>query len=302
MNHHHPRRQDSSNGRNNVSDEDLPTVDSIHQGRVVRVEAYGAFVELQSTRNRGRQGLVHISQLANMRVERVVDVVQVDDTVWVKVLEVEPLDNNRYKIRLSMKGIPQDGTAFQAHQAQQHANALTNTLESSLNSNIGIAFARDPMETAAGSRIVYKNSSTGAGDKQQHLINGYALVPDEDEDNAEVSSSSQKPGSNPDGLRTDEKASAPTGRGRGATIPAWMVKQQRLGETDDSDQKRNNKKKKKHKSHDKKKKKKHSSKRSHHYDDEENRRSRKRSRHHRRHYRSRSSSRSRSMSSRSESS
>jgi polyribonucleotide nucleotidyltransferase len=58
---------------------------------------FGAFVTLTP----GRDGLVHISQLSNNRVENVTDVVKEGDTVKVKVLEVD----KQGRIRLSMKAV-----------------------------------------------------------------------------------------------------------------------------------------------------------------------------------------------------
>ena len=55
----------------------------------------------------GRDGLVHISQIANERVENVADKLSEGDVVKVKVLEID----NRGKIRLSMKEVESDETA-----------------------------------------------------------------------------------------------------------------------------------------------------------------------------------------------
>jgi len=72
-------------------------------GKVVRVTGFGAFVELMP----GRDGLVHISQLARERVERVEDVVNVGDEVMVKVIDIDP----QGKVRLTRKGLlgPEQG-------------------------------------------------------------------------------------------------------------------------------------------------------------------------------------------------
>jgi len=50
------------------------------------VEPFGAFVQMEGYR---RQGLVHISQMCDFRVEDIDDVVAVGDKVWVKVIEVQ---------------------------------------------------------------------------------------------------------------------------------------------------------------------------------------------------------------------
>jgi polyribonucleotide nucleotidyltransferase len=70
-------------------------VDKLYMGKVVKIMDFGAFVEIFP----GTDGLVHISQLARERVEKVTDVLKEGDEVLVKVLEV---DNNG-KIRLSRK-------------------------------------------------------------------------------------------------------------------------------------------------------------------------------------------------------
>jgi polyribonucleotide nucleotidyltransferase len=61
---------------------------------------FGAFVSLTP----GRDGLVHISQLSDERVENVTDVVKEGDMVKVKVLEVD----KQGRIRLSMKAVGED--------------------------------------------------------------------------------------------------------------------------------------------------------------------------------------------------
>jgi polyribonucleotide nucleotidyltransferase len=70
-------------------------------GRVTKTTPFGAFVEILP----GREGLVHISQLADRRVERAEDVVKVGDEVIVKVVEFNP----QGKINLTRKGVPQPG-------------------------------------------------------------------------------------------------------------------------------------------------------------------------------------------------
>ncbi len=67
----------------------------IYEGKVVKTTDFGAFVQLAP----GTEGLVHISQLANRRVNRVTDVVNEGDVIRVKVLEV----SQDGRIRLSLK-------------------------------------------------------------------------------------------------------------------------------------------------------------------------------------------------------
>ena len=60
-------------------------VGQVYKGKVTRLMAFGAFVELLP----GREGLCHISQLDNKRVEKVEDVVNVGDELEVKVMEID---------------------------------------------------------------------------------------------------------------------------------------------------------------------------------------------------------------------
>ena len=73
----------------------------IFEGKVIKIMNFGAFVSLTP----GRDGLVHISQLSNERVENVTDVVKEGDLVKVKVLEVD----KQGRIRLSMKAVAEEG-------------------------------------------------------------------------------------------------------------------------------------------------------------------------------------------------
>ncbi|NDB21486.1 MAG: S1 RNA-binding domain-containing protein, partial [Proteobacteria bacterium] len=60
-------------------------VGKIYMGKITRLMAFGAFAEIMP----GKEGLVHISELAETRVNRVEDVVEVGDEVMVMVIEVD---------------------------------------------------------------------------------------------------------------------------------------------------------------------------------------------------------------------
>lgn len=62
-----------------------PEIEKIYTGKVTRLMNFGAFVEFMP----GREGLVHISQLAKERVEKVEDVVNVGDEIVVKLVEID---------------------------------------------------------------------------------------------------------------------------------------------------------------------------------------------------------------------
>lgn len=75
-----------------------PEVGHIYEGKVVKVAEFGAFVNFM-----GRDGLVHISELAPTRVNKTEDIVKLGDIVQVKVLGFD----DRGKIKLSMKAVNQ---------------------------------------------------------------------------------------------------------------------------------------------------------------------------------------------------
>ena len=63
----------------------VPEVGALYYGRVVRMMTFGAIVELAP----GKDGLVHISKLADKRIEKVEDACKVGDMMWVKVTEID---------------------------------------------------------------------------------------------------------------------------------------------------------------------------------------------------------------------
>lgn len=77
-----------------------PEPGSVYLGKVTRLMNFGAFVEILP----GKEGLVHISQLAEERVNRVEDVVNVGDEIMVKITEIDKLG----RINLSRKEVLRD--------------------------------------------------------------------------------------------------------------------------------------------------------------------------------------------------
>jgi polyribonucleotide nucleotidyltransferase len=78
-------------------------VGTIYEGKVAKIMDFGAFVNILP----GKDGLVHISQISDERVENVTDKLSEGDIVKVKVLEVD----RQGRIRLSMKAVSEDETA-----------------------------------------------------------------------------------------------------------------------------------------------------------------------------------------------
>jgi len=77
-----------------------PEVGKIYNGKVVNIVDFGAFVNFMG----GKDGLVHVSEMKNERVEKPTDVVSEGMEVKVKVLEID----NRGKVRLSMRVVDQE--------------------------------------------------------------------------------------------------------------------------------------------------------------------------------------------------
>jgi len=75
-------------------------VGKIYKGKVVNIVDFGAFVNFMG----GKDGLVHVSEMKNERVEKPTDVVKEGQEVYVKVLEIDP----RGKVRLSMRVVDQE--------------------------------------------------------------------------------------------------------------------------------------------------------------------------------------------------
>ena len=73
----------------------VPEVGALYYGKVVRILQFGAFVELAP----GKDGMVHISKLADHRVEKVEDVVNIGDMIWVKVTDID----DKGRVNLSYK-------------------------------------------------------------------------------------------------------------------------------------------------------------------------------------------------------
>ena len=96
-----------------------PEVGEIYDGKIVKVVDFGAFVNFFGAKD----GLVHVSELAQKRVNKVSDVVNEGDAVKVKLLGFD----NRGKVRLSMKQVDQvtgeDLSKQQAEAAPAEADA-----------------------------------------------------------------------------------------------------------------------------------------------------------------------------------
>jgi polyribonucleotide nucleotidyltransferase len=86
-----------------------PEIGRIYTGKVVRIEAFGAFVEILP----GTDGLVHISQLDSERVNSVEDIVGMGDEITVMITDIDPMG----KIRLSRQAVLE---GWSAEEAREH--------------------------------------------------------------------------------------------------------------------------------------------------------------------------------------
>jgi small subunit ribosomal protein S1 len=82
------------------------TPEMVLTGRVVRLESYGAFVDI----NAGRDGMIHVSEMGRGYVGSPSEIMAVGDEVQVRVLEVDP---RRGRISLSMKDLPTEDLEFE---------------------------------------------------------------------------------------------------------------------------------------------------------------------------------------------
>ena len=84
----------------------VPEVGQLYYGRVVRLMTFGAFVELAP----GKDGLVHISKLADHRIEKVEDACKIGDMMWVKVTDID----EKGRVNLSHKDAVKEIAAKEA--------------------------------------------------------------------------------------------------------------------------------------------------------------------------------------------
>ena len=85
----------------------VPEVGALYYGRVVRLMTFGAFVELAP----GKDGLVHISKLADHRIEKVEDACKIGDMMWVKVTDID----EKGRVNLSHKAAMREIKAKEAN-------------------------------------------------------------------------------------------------------------------------------------------------------------------------------------------
>ena len=114
----------------------LHQVADLVPGKVVRLTDFGAFVEIEE----GIEGLIHVSELSEERVEQPKDVLTVGDVVKAKILKMDPAEQ---KIGLSIKAVQQDLT-------QEEIRAYTERTQRNSQSTIGDIVGDAPFAAERG--------------------------------------------------------------------------------------------------------------------------------------------------------
>jgi small subunit ribosomal protein S1 len=120
-------------------------VGDVVEGRVTKLVAFGAFVEIYA----GIEGLVHISELANRHVERPDEVVQVGQSVSVKIIEI---DSDRRRLSLSIKRV--DGQPAPRREEVSETEAEAAVEEAVAEAIVEEAVAEAVVEEAVAEAIV----------------------------------------------------------------------------------------------------------------------------------------------------
>ena len=119
-----------------VNISDIYKVGDVVKGKVSKIAAFGAFVELSYKID----GLIHISQLSRDRVEKVKDVLKIGDEVEARVIKV---DTDERRIGLSIKAVSENFTAEDLKAAEEEYTAALKPGEDMV--NIGEAFGSDAL-------------------------------------------------------------------------------------------------------------------------------------------------------------
>jgi small subunit ribosomal protein S1 len=136
-------------------------VGDVVEGRVTKLVAFGAFVEIYA----GIEGLVHISELANRHVERPDEVVQVNQPVAVKIIEI---DSDRRRLSLSIKRV--DGQPLPKHDEAEAEGAVEAAEDELVEAAVAEAIVEEAVEEAIVDEIVAEAASAEAVEAVEEAI------------------------------------------------------------------------------------------------------------------------------------
>jgi predicted RNA-binding protein with RPS1 domain len=132
-------------------------IGKIYRGKVVTIKEFGAFVEFLP----GKDGLVHISELANFRVKQTEDIVKMGDEIWVKCLGVDEKGRVRLSRRAAMAERDQQmGGTGTAEVEKQEANPPLRIVNNPLHAAIIRAVVN---EVNLGATVTERDAVTAEG-------------------------------------------------------------------------------------------------------------------------------------------
>jgi len=135
-------------------------VGKIYRGKVVTIKDFGAFVEFLP----GKDGLVHISELANFRVKKTEDIVKIGDEIWVKVLGVD----EKGRVRLSRKAAMNERDAQMAAQQGGSGGEGAAAAPAQLDSGASGASGEDAQRPGGASEAAPQGQSQAATAQAPH--------------------------------------------------------------------------------------------------------------------------------------
>jgi len=143
---------------------------SVVQGKVVRIMPFGAFVQIEP----GLEGLVHISQIAEKRINKVEDVLQVGQEINVKIVQINEEDK---KIKLSMKDIVKDEekeeiTTFLNEQTEAEESVTIGDLVKTINLSADVEENKAAANTkAAETPKAVETKTNESNDPDEEVVN-----------------------------------------------------------------------------------------------------------------------------------
>jgi polyribonucleotide nucleotidyltransferase len=134
-------------------------VGKIYRGKVVTIKDFGAFVEVLP----GKDGLVHVSELAGFRVKRVEDIVKIGDEIWVKCLGVD----EKGRVRLSRRAAMEERDRAERAGKEPTATTTSPGEETAAQTETGDEPAGAPAEASSGETARAEGESRSSGQRSR---------------------------------------------------------------------------------------------------------------------------------------